>query len=233
MLAVAERAAENGVLETEDAEQVRLLGHAQHVADCLERFRVVVDRDRVVGRLRKSLDRIASPASKALDSLLEIEIAGRLAELGFEVVTMEPDVFGTSPAGNLTCACKHPDTMDGTGARIMEAAKQIAKQEHPGVVVVSLDSVFHQPGRFLGVAHPAEANRWLTDQLERAARECADAIQDALARDPKIAGIILLLSVPYVSAGPPRTLGFRKGSKFIPNRGGEVISSVLAKAFLI
>jgi hypothetical protein len=121
------------------------------------------------GRLRKSIDRIASPESKALDILLEIEIAGS-AELGFDVVTMEPDVLGTSPAGDLTCACKHPDTMDGARTRSVDGAKQIAKQEHPGVVVVSLDSVFHEPSRFLGVGPGGAARRLRALEAVRDAR---------------------------------------------------------------
>jgi len=211
MIAVAERSAREGVLEAQDDEQVRLLGHAQHVAACLERFREVDDRDRVVAWVRKSLDLIDAPGSDGLDRLLEIEVAGRLAEEGlFKVATTEPDVLAVSEAGSLTCACKHPDTVPGAAKRIIEGGKQVELQGHTGLVVVSLDSLFHQRGKYLGVHQPEEASAWGKAKLDVTEKECDAAIQEVSRTSPNVAGIIFLLAVPYVSTGPPRTSGFRR-----------------------
>jgi hypothetical protein len=220
MIAVAERSARQGVLEAQDGEQVRLLGHAQHVAACLERFREVDDRDRIVEWARKSLDLIDKPGSDGLDRLLEIEVAGRLAEQGlFQVATGEPDIVASSPAGSLTCACKHPDTLPGAAKRIVEGAKQVEKQGHPGVVVVSLDSIFHQAGKYLPVKHPDEAAEWGKARLDDAQRECEGAYQEAWRTCPHVAGVIFLLAVPYVSEGPPRTAGFRRVGRVFARPG--------------
>jgi hypothetical protein len=220
MIAVADRAAREGVLAAQDDEQVRLLGQAQHVADCLDRFRRVSDQDGVVRWLRKSLDRINTPGSDGLDRLLEIEVAGRLAEQGlFQVATGEPDIVAICDAGSLTCACKHPDTLAGATRLIVDGAKQIVKQGHIGLVVVSLDSVFHETGKYLGVKRPEEAAQWGVAQLDRAVDECRDAIIRAWKGGPHVAGVVLLLTIPYVSAGPPRTGGFRRVGKAIPRPG--------------
>src|SRR5262245_52717247 len=58
MVAVSERAGRDGVLESQDEEQVRLLGQAQHVAQCLERLRAVRGGENLTRWLKRSLDRI-------------------------------------------------------------------------------------------------------------------------------------------------------------------------------
>jgi hypothetical protein len=226
MIAVADRGARDGVVATQDDEQVRLLGQAQHVADCLDRFRHVADHGDVVRWVKKSLDRINTPTSEALDYLLEIEVGGRLAEQGlFQVATGEPDIVATCAAGSLTCACKHPGSLTGAAKRIVEAAKQIVKQGHIGIVVVSLDSVFHETGKYLGVAQPDDAAEWGKAQLDVAEKECHGAIAKAWRAGPQVAGVIFLLAVPYVSKGPPRTAGFRRVGRAVarPSVSGSLV----------
>lgn len=236
MIVVAERAAREGVLRSQDEEQVRLLGQAQHVADCLERFRQVDDQDQVVAWLRKSLDRINSPGSEGLDRLLEIEVAGRLAAEGmFRVATTEPDVEAITDAGPLTCACKHPDTLRGAADRILEGAKQVEQQGHIGLVVVSLDSVFHEPGKFLGVKNPDEATEWGKARLDVAERDCGASIRKVWRTYPHVAGVIFLLSVPYVSEGPPRTTGSKRVARALstPGRpGASGVTSLVARVLI-
>ncbi len=236
MIAVAEKAATEGVLASQDEEQVWLLGQAQHVASCLERFRGVQDTAGVLPWIKRSLDRIDEPGSKGLDRLLEVEIAGRLAELEITVTTTEPDVVAVIPGENpVGFACKHPDTLSGVRERVREAAKQIAKSGHPGVVVMSLDSVFHQAGRHLAVRQARDASVWGVERLEEVLRDCSAEIQRALETTPSIVGIVLLLSVPYLASGPPRTIGFQKVAKIVPGWAREpatTILSLLARLFL-
>jgi hypothetical protein len=157
------------------------------VARVLEWFRNVKDEARVISWIRKSLDRISQPEAKALDRLFEMEIAGRLARRqALSISTGEPDVIADLPESEfpggrrLRFACKHPDSESAVGANVRKAGEQIVGQGDQGVILVSLDSVVHQPNRWLSVAAPevhsvasplrGSSRQWKSDTLEEVDR---------------------------------------------------------------
>jgi hypothetical protein len=94
--------------------------------------------------LKDRFNRLATQDARAQDALFEIEVAGRLARTGLTIEFDEPDIIVTAGTASLALACKRPRRQERIADRVSEAARQIEKQKHDGLIVIGIEALFHR-----------------------------------------------------------------------------------------
>jgi len=102
--------------------------------------------EKVVVRLKKRLNRLQTQNEQALDYFFELDIAHRLARRGIPVAFDEPDLVIGSESLKFGLACKRPRSLRGLREQIAAAARQVTRQEFPGMVVIGLEAMLHSSG---------------------------------------------------------------------------------------
>ena len=171
-----------------------VIDQASRIASALENLRGVHGFDQVKKWLGKRLNRLHTQTQEAQDHLLEIEIAGRLAQAGAAIERPDPpDIVATLPPfGAVPIECKRPRTKAGAVKRLREGARTIDDFGRPGVLVVSLEVL-------LKPTEGGQPVRWRAqtmEELQRGLRTKVDRlVGEILVRfdeppRPNVAGII-------------------------------------------
>ncbi len=179
---LATAAATKAPFDRRALEAFQFIDQPARIASTLENLKRVPVPKEKLRILRKRVDRLASLdfEGQAQDTLLELEVAGRLAQAGLSVEFTEPDIVVALKTGRVSLACKRPRTRTGVVRRLEEGASQIKDCGRPGIIVLSLEPLLHtKPGGTRPVQWVARTR----EELAARGRRRFEALIDTLTPD--------------------------------------------------
>jgi hypothetical protein len=193
---------------------------ASRIAAALQQCQSVAGSPQKVRSVKKRLDRLRTQCAPAQDTLLELEIAGRLVGSWWDVSFDEPDVVLRSEGADpVAIACKRPQNRDRLRERIPEAVRQIENSGIPGIVVLGVEPIVHasrdpkRPAHFEADTpeeHWREADRLVDGLFESVAKDAAEAMT------PMVCGLLMCATVTGASRNPLAFV-FRWSVRRVPN----------------
>lgn len=179
---------------------------------------VAILRNQPEGKLRAYMKKVfsgdlrqGSAPDQAKDFFYEFWLASVLAESGFAIDLIEPDIViqGRGLSGPLGIACKYPSSVQQLHPHLSKGYRQLRNQSLDGFVAIGLDLIVMKEAYPKGVnfidfnqgdKHPLDV---LQTQVDHATRQLvASRANDYPSEDP-VDGLLLSLTMGGIYGSPP------------------------------
>jgi hypothetical protein len=153
---------------------------AERIVAMLDNAPLVRNYDVKLGEFVRKINRLeAAHKTQALDHVMELEAATRLARFRVEVTLGEPDLIIRFPDGpEIVMACKRPESVTSQPGCIRSARDQVRRWRgnRHGLILIATERIFHGPTPADPMIHmPSLPTRdGIRNLAERKTREAID-----------------------------------------------------------